>query len=475
MTAVNNKNQCFAIWSNDIEKRFDSFFYKPEFKELERKIVKSEYKRIKDIAFDLKNGSTPKGGIFKKDGIPYFRSQDFNLFDFKKRQFISKEFHKKLNRSVIKPKDVLVAVVGATLGVVGYVPENIKEGNINQNVVRIRVKDKNINPKYLAIILASEIGQKSILRNATIQTQAYLNNSQLGDIKIPIPPKEIQNRIVKIIESAYKEKEQKENQAEKLLGSVDNYVLEELGIKIPKLKNKHCFAVKSDETKNKRIDPKGYLEIPKTILKAIKKAEYKTTNLLNLIEKSISGQWGKDPHIYKDTKGYISVGVLRNTNFDNKNNLDFGKVANRLIEKDKFESIKLENNDILIEKSGGSPTQPVGRIAIIEDIKKDFTFSNFLQCIKIDSKKCLPKYLFAFLKTLYRLNYMEYIQNQTTGIKNLIMEEYFNIPIPLPSLNIQKNIAKDYKNNLDKAHDLISESKKIIEQAKEKIEKIILA
>jgi len=74
---------------------------------LERKISKLRCKTIKEISFELKNGSTPKGGIFEKDGIPYFRSQDFNLFDFEIRQYISERFHKQLNRSKIKPKDII--------------------------------------------------------------------------------------------------------------------------------------------------------------------------------------------------------------------------------------------------------------------------------------------------------------------------------------------------------------------------------
>lgn len=475
MQVVNAKNQCFVVWSNEIEGRIDAFYYKPELKELEKKISRLNHKRIKDISFDLKNGSTPSGGVFQKEGIPYFRSQDFNLFDFKINQFISEKFHKKLNRSAIKPKDVLLAVVGATLGVVGYVPENIKEGNINQNVVRIRVKNNGVNPKYLAIILASEIGQKSILRNATIQTQAYLNNSQLSNIKIPIPDKETQEKIVQLMESAYNQKHQKEQQANELLNSTDDYVLDELGIKIPEIKDKKCFIVNSEELENKRMDPKGYLNTPRNILKAIKKSKYKSKPLSDLIKISIAGKWGEDPLKIenKNKEGYVLLKVLRNTNFDNQGNLNFDEVAERLIDKSKSEKVRLQKGDILIEKSGGSPIQPVGRIALVENLEGNFGFSNFLQCLKT-KKECLPEYLFCFLKALYSLNYMEYLQNQTTGIKNLIMEEYLSIPIPLPSMDIQMALASEFKNRLKQAEELKKEAKNIVENAKTEVEEIIL-
>ena len=145
-----------------------------------------------------------------------------------------------------------------------------------------------------------------------------------------------------------------------------------------------------------------------------------------------------------------------------------------MINKEKFEKVRLKNGDILVEKSGGSPIQPVGRVAIIDDVKTDFAFSNFLQVIRIKKQECLPEYLFCFLKALYSLNYMEYIQNQTTGIKNLIMEEFLSIPVSLPSINKQKEIARQYKNKWEAAEQLQEESIKILKKAKEKVERIIL-
>ncbi|MFH1365991.1 MAG: restriction endonuclease subunit S [Patescibacteria group bacterium] len=472
MQAVNTNNKCFVVWKNGLKKRIDPYFYKPEFISIDDILRKIKHKKIREISLDLKNGSTPRGGVFTKEGIPYFRSQDFNLFDFRIKQYVSPEFHKKISRSAIKAKDVLLAVVGATLGVVGYVPNNITEGNINQNVARIRVIDKEIDPKYLAFFLSSNVGQNLILRNATITTQAYLNNKQLGDIEIPIPPLEIQNKIIKIIQSAYDKKADKEKEAENTLNSIGDYVLKALEIKITNLKNKNCFTINSKEVEGKRLDPKGYLDTPQTILKAISKSRYKTKTLSELLETSIAGEWGEDTTL-ENNENYSLVKVLRNTNFDNQGNLNFDDVAERLVENKKLARVELKAGDILIEKSGGSPIQPVGRVALIENLKERFTFSNFLQCFRV-KKECLPEYLFCFLKALYGLNYMEYLQNQTTGIKNLIMEEYLSIPIPVPPIDTQKQLANEFRNRLKRANELKTEAKNEVEKAKQEVEKIIL-
>lgn len=466
--------QIFAIYNDEVEGRIDPFFHRLEFIEIENKLKKIKYKYLEDICKDIKNGSTPSGGNFDNSGIPYFRSQDFGLFDFKLNQFINKEFHNKIKRSSIKYGDVLLAVVGATLGVVGYVPKEIAEGNINQNVARLRVRSKNVDSKYLAIFLSSIYGQKQIQRYATVTTQAYLNNKQLGKIKIPLPSLPTQNKIVAIMSKAYEVKKRKEEKAEKLLSFIDSYVLRELEIKMPEIKNKMFFTVYSGEIKGRRIDPKAYLEKPKAILKAIQKSKYKSKKLSEIILGSIAGEWGKDPLFTDNTDDYILVNVLRNTNFDNEFNLNFESVAQRLITKDKFKKVKLQKDDILIEKSGGSPIQPVGRVAILDDDNEDFGFSNFLQCLKTDKKECLPHYLFSYLKTIYNLGYMEYVQNQTTGIKNLIMEEYLSIPILLPSLAIQNKIVKKVNAIYKESQTLQKEAKEVLENAKEKVEEMIL-
>ena len=229
----------------------------------------------------------------------------------------------------------------------------------------------------------------------------------------------------------------------------------------------------SDEIEGKRIDPKAYLEKPKAILKSIKGSKYKTREFSKIIIESIAGEWGNDPLLAEDAEGYVLCNVLRNTNFDSQFNLNFDNVTQRLIVKTKFNKIRLKLGDILIEKSGGSPIQPVGRIALIENISEDYTFSNFLQCFRINKKDCLSGYLFYYLKAIYGLGYMEYVQNQTTGIKNLIMEEYLSIPILLPSLEIQDKIAKESRSRREKAKKLQQEAKELLNEAKQKVEELI--
>ena len=53
----------------------------------------------------------------------------------------------------------------------------------------------------------------------------------------------------------------------------------------------------------------------------------------------------------------------------------------------------------------------------------------------------MPEYVFTFLQAIYHLGYTEFLQNQTTGIKNLRLDDFFKIKIAELSKDQQNKIA----------------------------------
>ena len=208
-------------------------------------------------------------------------------------------------------------------------------------------------------------------------------------------------------------------------------------------KQLEIFTVWSDEIEN-RLDPFFYRPIFKKLVATINNAKQKASSLSDIVEFSVAGDWGEDPNTFEPNPEYQLCYVLRNTNFDNKYNLNFDDVAQRYVKNGKVEKLALQKGEILIEKSGGSPVQPVGRVAFVEDLPFDepVVFSNFLQKIKIADGSYLPEYVFTFLQAIYHLGYTEFLQNQTTGIKNLRLDDFFKIKIAELSKDEQKKIAK---------------------------------
>ena len=159
---------------------------------------------------------------------------------------------------------------------------------------------------------------------------------------------------------------------------------------------------------------------------------------------------------------YIKVRVLRNTNFKNDGTIDFEDVAELDVEQRNFKNREIIKDDIILERSGGGPTQPVGRVVFFE--REDqfmYSFSNFTSRIRISDKLIIfPKFLFYFLLDFYNQGKTNDIQNRTTGIRNLDFSRYKQIPIPLPPLPEQQKIAA-----------VLS----AVQEAKEKTEAVIAA
>lgn len=172
----------------------------------------------------------------------------------------------------------------------------------------------------------------------------------------------------------------------------------------------------------------------------------------DVIEKPISGEWGEEGD---------GVFVLRTTNFSNDGSLDLKNVVKRIIDADKVAKKKLRIGDTIIEKSGGSPAQPVGRVVYfnIETVNGDIYLCNNFTSVLRPTKKVNPKYLFWFLFNNHVTKQTLRYQNKTTGIINLQTERYLNeLQIPLPPLLLQQKIAAI----LDQADTLRKKDKQLL-------------
>jgi type I restriction enzyme S subunit len=136
------------------------------------------------------------------------------------------------------------------------------------------------------------------------------------------------------------------------------------------------------------------------------------------------------------------INVIRNTNFSANGVLSFDDVASIEVETKKYAKRKLIKGDIILEKSGGGPKQPVGRVAYFDLDNGDYSFSNFTSAIRVkDNKNLNPAYLHKYLHYIYISGYTEQIQTNSTGIRNLNFDAYKAIKVPLPPLPEQQRIV----------------------------------
>lgn len=181
----------------------------------------------------------------------------------------------------------------------------------------------------------------------------------------------------------------------------------------------------------------------------------------------INGLWtGKTPP-------YINVGVIRNTNFTKDCKLNDDDIAYLDVEIKQYQKRKLQYGDLIIEKSGGGPKQPVGRAIIFNKQEGEFSFSNFTSALRINKEIVDFRFVHKVLLYKYLNGETEKMQSHTIGIRNLDFKLYKEISIPIPPIKEQEEIVE----RLDKGFELIDSlketAKKNLDNAKELFQSVL--
>lgn len=181
--------------------------------------------------------------------------------------------------------------------------------------------------------------------------------------------------------------------------------------------------------------------------------------LSDIIQETITGEWGTD--IKKDEN---DVYVIRTADFCNDGTINYDKVEKRNIAEKKIKEKSLVIGDIIIEKSGGTDKNPVGRVVLFDKENYKCLANNFTQVLRVKNEYYY-KYIFYQLFYKYKCGATLQMFNQTTGIQNLQMKIYLNQKLNTYIKEEQIEIA----NKLDKVQEIIGIRKKQIEELDELI------
>ena len=386
---------------------------------------------IEDVCSKIGSGSTPKGSNYSKEGIPFFRSQNVQndgivLSDIK---YISDEVHQSMIGTEVVANDLLLNITGGSLGRCAVVPRDFDIGNVSQHVCILRTV--LVKPEYLHCFILSSFFSKSM--KITGSGREGLPKYNLEKMLLPLPPIQEQERI--IIEA-----KQLQNNIDKIDTCNGNLV--EL---ISRTKSKildlaiHGKLVPQDPTDEpasellKRINPKAEITCDNGHYQKLPEG-WVITSISEMCE-NINGLWKgkKEP--------FVKVGVIRNANFTKDFKLDYSKIEYIDVEERAFKKRHLLNGDLIVEKSGGSDNNPVGRAILYEGKDAIFSFSNFTMVLRIHYKDVLfYKYLYYYIMSKYQKGEMRLMQTQTTGLHNLILDKYLDIPLCLPPYQEQQRI-----------------------------------
>ena len=170
-------------------------------------------------------------------------------------------------------------------------------------------------------------------------------------------------------------------------------------------------------------------------------AEQKYT-ISDIIETYISGDWGNDE---PTEDASCPVSCIRGADIVPIYNSEYTNIPLRYISEKSLASRALQEGDIVIEKSGGSPTQSTGRVVYISkellEEKQNIVCSNFCAAFRI-KPEWDAKYVYYYLQHIYNAGVFFNFEGKTSGLKNLIMDTAFkSITIKKIAIETQRSIA----------------------------------
>lgn len=195
-------------------------------------VIPTDWKvvKIEDVA-DVKGGKRlPKGYSLQDEpnGYPYITVSDMYSggISTSNIKYVPAEIADKIKNYRISKDDLFISVAG-TLGIVGKVPVELDNANLTENADKLT--NIKINKEYLYQVLISDIVQKEIENEKTINAQPKLALTRIKKFKIPIPSDHSEiNKIASILSTWDKaidlkeklieqKKEQKKGLMQKLL------------------------------------------------------------------------------------------------------------------------------------------------------------------------------------------------------------------------------------------------------------------
>jgi type I restriction enzyme S subunit len=361
--------------------------------------VWSTVSELADLA-DGPFGSNLKTAHYTETGPRVVRLQNVGDGVFRdERAHISEDHYERLKKHAVRPGDIVVASLGDRVPRACLVPQPLGPAIVKADCIRVR-PHAGIHPAFLMWLLNAPSSRRQAAASITGVGRPRLGLKSLGALAVPTPPSSEQRRIVAAIEEQFSRLEAAEP------------------------------AVKQAKTRTSLLRTAALF----SALDHVKSIQ--SVPLSELLETTVGGVWGQPPG-----HGEVDVWAFRVTEFRDDGVIDPSTAARRSITNAQLRSRQLRSGDLLIEKSGGGPDRPVGRVALVPQHDGPAVCSNFVQLVRADRDRVLPEYLWRWLQRRYRDGSAAQFQRATTNIRNLRTADYLALPVPVPRLQDQARVV----------------------------------
>lgn len=414
-----------VVWFRDLSLwDFKSNGFNPS-----NELFKSKYPLVKISEFLKRN----KTQTIIKDEVLYIRVTISGKASFNGATVRDKVYGKNIGikkQYKIKEGQFLVSKIGAGDGAFGIATNELNEAIITSDFWAFDYNQSRINPYFLLFMVKTKKFISFARASSSGTALKRMNENKFLGAKIPLPPLEIQNKIVADIHAIQTKIKALQVEEKRLKDEIETYIYIALGLQKPQsVQKQKVFVVRFknlerwDTTYNQNKTINLYSSNTK-----FSKSKYPLVALGEICTTNVGLTY--EPKNISNTKQGIAV--LRSNNIQN-GKIDYNDLV--YVDNTDIPNNKIANKgDLIICVRNGSANL-VGKTAMIE--KNGMSFGAFMAIIR---SKYNP-YLYHFLQTdIFRNSVFE---ARTSGINQISQSDIKNFKIPLPPLQIQKEMVEN--------------------------------
>jgi len=213
---------CFTIPFTKLKGgRFDPYYYLPKFESALESLKHSKYPLIQlgEIIKEIRYGASLKN-IYANEGVPLLRISNLkpNAIDLSDVVNLPLDVKDKIGNCYVRENDLLISRSG-TIGIVAVVPKEANGYAFGSFMIKFRLVDE-ANPFYVSIVLNSQSLQYQIQQKRIGAIQGNITIPAIKSLKIPLPPREIQDQIVRNFREKINEVQEYQRKAERILQEI---------------------------------------------------------------------------------------------------------------------------------------------------------------------------------------------------------------------------------------------------------------
>jgi len=450
----------FIVNRSEIEGRLD-----PKMALYNRRVQNWSYPkvRLKDLLLCKPQYGAAESGITRTDikSPRYIRITDIDEYGLISHNDLGATANTIEDQYILHDSDLLIARSGATVGKAYIHKECPYPCFFAGYLIRFVINTQKALPDYVFAFTQTNTYKEWVNAIQRPSGQPNINAEEYQSLEIPLPPPNIQNEIVSIIQTAYSEKKRKEFEAQQLLDSIDTYLLDELGVSLPEVRTElkdRVFLLNRSELEG-RFDPTVYKDGIKLI-----SPKWDNEKLSKVAFVNPSGAYkGK---VAETPISFVPMEVIDET---------FSEITT--MDKTTIEQAsgftKFREGDLLWAKI--TPCMQNGKSAIAKNL------TNGLGCGSTEFYILRPKDERLAIEYLHVILHMKCVRETamlyfggSAGQQRVPASFLENFNLPLPSKEKQLEIANHVYALRQQAKTLQEEGKRILELAKQEVERMII-